>query len=85
MRGEISNLYTANVDGSGIRELAVAADAGVERLANPSWDPDGTRIWVAVVDANETSFHVGWVDPGSGRLTTLPTIGAGAEPQPPTE
>ncbi len=82
MRGEISDLFLSDPDGSNVEPLTIAADAGVERVANPGWDPDGTRIWVAVVDNNETSFHPGWVDPETGQLTTLPTDGAGVQPRP---
>lgn len=80
LRDATSNLYTMNLDDSAVAELSLAADAGVDRIAVPKWDPDGTRIWVAVVSG--TSFKIGWVDPSTGRLTTLPTTGAGADPQP---
>lgn len=79
-RDVTSNLYTMNVEDSSVDELTLAADAGVDRIAVPKWDPDGTRIWVAVVTG--TSFKIGWVDPTTGRLTVLPTTGAGADPQP---
>jgi Tol biopolymer transport system component len=82
MRNETSNLYLSNVDGTDVEELTVAADVGVERVANGVWDPGGARIWVAVVDDHESSFHPGWVDPDTGHLTTLPTVGVGVEPQP---
>ncbi|MEP7158081.1 MAG: hypothetical protein ABI797_01520, partial [Chloroflexota bacterium] len=45
-RDATSNLYTMNLDDSAVDELTLAADAGVDRIAVPKWDPDGTRIWV---------------------------------------
>jgi Tol biopolymer transport system component len=76
----VSDLWTIGLDGSAPTPLSAAADAGVDRLGNSRWDPDGSRIWIGVVDGD--ARHIGWVDPASGSLTTLALEGGGVDPQP---
>lgn len=76
-----SDLFTMHADGSEPKPFLTAAQAGVERIGHPVWDPTATRIWVAV-RINSDTYRIGWLDPGTKALTMLPTIGAGAAPRP---
>jgi hypothetical protein len=81
VEAKTSDLFSTNADGTGAKPFLTAADAGVARIGHPQWDPDGTRIWVAVRLGTDT-YRIAWLDPATKRLTILPTVGAGAEPRP---
>lgn len=78
--GLVSDLLTMDVDGSHVAVLTGAADVGMERVGNARWDPDGSRIWVATLA--DGVRRMGWVDPATGALTTLPVEGGAVDPQP---
>jgi Tol biopolymer transport system component len=78
-----SNLYELGLDGTVLRQVTTASVDGSLRIAQPSWDPSGDRIWVTVYTPNEAPYlHPGWVDPATGDWTALPVAGGSPEMRP---
>ena len=75
-----SNLYAMAPDGTRVHQLTWASTGHGYRIAQPRWDPDGTRIWVTV--SRDGKVGIGWVDPTTGVVTELPVSGARPEPRP---
>jgi Tol biopolymer transport system component len=77
----VSNLFTMASDGSGARRLTTAKPGSTLRIAEPRWDPSGARIWVSVREGGARP-HLGWVDPATGKVTSVDAAGYGAHPEP---
>ena len=77
----VSNLFTMAADGSGVRQLTNAKPGSALRIAEPRWDPSGARIWVSVREGGARP-HLGWVDPATGKVTSIDAAGYGAHPEP---
>jgi Tol biopolymer transport system component len=81
--GLASNIFTIAADGSDVRQLTTATPGSGLRIAQPRWDPTGSRIWV-VVKEGAGRPHLGWVDPATGKVTNLDAagFGSGVAPRP---
>jgi Tol biopolymer transport system component len=62
------NLYTVKPDGSGLRQVTKVPVG--QRLWNPTWTPDGTRITAGLEDTRVGVF----VDPETGAVEPLPYV-----------
>jgi Tol biopolymer transport system component len=78
-----SNLFELGLDGTVLRQITTGSVDGSLRIAQPSWDPSGDRIWVTVFTPDEAPWlHPGWVDPATGDWTILPVAGGVPEMRP---
>jgi WD40 repeat protein len=77
-----SNLYTMAANGGHVRQVTTASTGPAYRIGHPRWDPDGERIWVTIIRAE--GVFLGWVDPGSGKVTDLGVKGSRPKPRPTT-
>jgi Tol biopolymer transport system component len=77
-----SDVYVANPNGTGARQLGDATTDGVS-YALPSWSSDGTRLLVTVIRP-AGDYRIAWIDINTGTVTELtdasanPLIGAHA-------
>lgn len=55
------NLYIANVDGTGVRQLTKQAAPAVYYF--PSWTADGKQIWFSLADDTKKKSVIGYVTP----------------------
>ncbi len=69
---EPSNLYTIRPDGSGLTQLT-AFGLGERRATQPTWTPDGERIFTLVEHAPEFDRprRAAFIDPSGNGLTIL--------------
>ena len=78
-----SNLYELGLDGTVLRKVTTVSIDGLLRIAQPSWDPSGDRIWVTVYTPDKTpGLRPGWVDPVTGDWTALWAAGGSPEMRP---
>ncbi|MFD8813143.1 cell wall-binding repeat-containing protein, partial [Streptomyces sp. NPDC059627] len=73
-----SQLYTANADGTGVKQLT----DDTRSYSNPSWSPTGTRILYDVhTNPNNSDAHsTEYLDLATGRFTPVPTTWEGSNP-----
>jgi Tol biopolymer transport system component len=71
----LSALYVVNVDGSGLRRLAVKLPSGESAAADADWSPDGQRIAFDACDPTTGVCDILTIDPRGRRLHRFPRRG----------
>ena len=76
-RSGSDNLWVANADGSGLRQLS--RDAGLETFSSPAWSRDGQSVFVSRKEKRRDEFGLWLYDLAGGRGVRLeePTQPAG--------
>ncbi|WP_158437751.1 TolB family protein [Naasia lichenicola] len=82
-----SNLYLMNPDGSNLRQLTDLTLDGLERIGEPAWTPDGSRIVATRAPLSPSGKAIQnalivYVDPVSGEISETGIQGAEVRLQP---